>query len=222
MASKIHRDGVAGYVASWEPPLKYGAQPARSGAEAGGYRGFAAGEQDDQARDIERQAEERAQAAYRRGLQEGDANGRTLAAAQVDAAVERLARTAAEIANVKPRLRHDAEEDVVKLAMAISRRILYREIATDPEALRGLVRAALDKLDKREVYRVRVNPQDAPAVDKHIQGLNLPGKMEILGDPALERGSAVFETAHGSFDASAGTQLEEIERGFADLVRRSP
>ena len=41
-------------------------------------------------------------------------------------------------------------------------------------------------------------------------------------DAALQRGAAIFETAQGSLDASVDTQLNEIECGFADLMRRSP
>jgi hypothetical protein len=43
--------------------------------------------------------------------------------------------------------------------------------------------------------------------------------IEVIGDGALERGSAVFETARGSLDASAETQLAEIERGLTDRLR---
>jgi flagellar assembly protein FliH len=175
--------------------------------------------------DLERQAETRAQAAYQRGLQEGEAGARQQAAEQVQSALEQIARTSSELASLKPRLRHEAEEDVVKLAMAVSRRILHREIATDPEALRGLVRAALDKLDGREIHRVRANPLDVPVLEDHFRSLfekmGLPRKIEILADAALERGAAIFETAHGALDASVDTQLKEIERGFTDLMRRS-
>jgi flagellar assembly protein FliH len=222
MSSKLHRGGFTGEAEPWEPLLKNGVQPARGGRESASHGMHPAAAEEDRVRAAERQSEARAQAAYQRGIEEGEAAERQQGAAQVQSALERVARSAAEIASLKPGLRHEAEEDVVKLAIAISRRILYREIATDPEALRGLVRAALDKLDGREVYRVRANPQDAPALEKHFQTMGLPRKIEIFADAALQRGSAAFETAHGSFDASVDTQLVEIERGFADLMRKSP
>lgn len=220
MSSRLQRGGLANEAVSWETPQKHGAIPVRGReAAASGPRLTAL-----EVEDAERQSETRAQAAYRRGLQEGEAGARQQAAAQVQSALEQVAHTASELAGLKPRLRHEAEEDVVKLAMAISRRILHREIATDPEALRGLVRAALDKLDGREICRVRANPQDAPVLDKHFQDMfekmGLPRKIEIFADAALQRGAAIFETAHGSLDASVDTQLREIERGFTDLMRR--
>lgn len=221
MASKLHRQGLASSdAATWVPPSKTGAHAFPSVHESmpGGMQS-----QDADARlgDLERQLNERVQAAYQRGLQEGEAGGRQQAAAQLQPELQRLARTIEEIASTRPRLRHEAEEDVVKLAVAIARRILYREIATDPAALLGLVRAALDKLDVRGVHRVRTNPQDAGVLQQHFQNMGTPYKIEVLADPALERGAVMFETEHGSLDASVETQLNEIERGFADLVRRS-
>ena len=171
-------------------------------------------------REVERRMNDEKQAAYQRGLQEGEANSRQWAA-QYQAGLEQLKRSIDEITRMKPRLRHEAEEDVVKLALAIARRILYREIATDPTALLGLVRAALDKLDGRSVQRLRTNPQDAGVFQQHFQQIALPYHIEVLPDPALARGAAVFETQHGSLDASVEMQLNEIERGFADLVRHS-
>lgn len=219
MASKLHRQGVAGGdIAVWAPPPKSGAyaavsRPVPGGAHAPGV--------DPRVRDLERTLNERAQEAYQRGLKEGEAAGREQAAVQVRPMLERLARTIDEIAGAKPRLRHEAEEDVVKLALAIARRVLYRELTADPAALLGLVRAALDKLDSRGIQRLRVNPQDAPILEQHFRNMGLPYKIDVLADPSLERGAAVFETSQGSLDASVETQLNEIERGFADLVRRS-
>jgi flagellar biosynthesis/type III secretory pathway protein FliH len=42
----------------------------------------------------------------------------------------------------------------------------------------------------------------------------------VVPDAARELGSVVFETERGSLDASVDTQLEEIERGLTDRLRR--
>lgn len=227
MSSRLHRHGspASADAVAWAPLSKQGGAPARGTREAAGrgsreLDGELAGELPARAGDLERQINEREQAAYQRGFTEGQAKGREQAAAQVQPGLERLARTLEEIARLKPRLRHEAEGDVVKLAMAIARRILYRELAMDPDALMGLVRAALDKLDGREVHRIRANPQDAAVVQQHVQKMAMPRTIEVVADPGLERGTAIFETANGSLDASVDTQLKEIERGFADLVKR--
>jgi flagellar assembly protein FliH len=52
--------------------------------------------------------------------------------------------------------------------------------------------------------------------------LGLPERIEVIADKKLERGALLIETERGELDASVETQLEEIERGFADLIRRQP
>lgn len=222
MASKLHRGAVDADITPWEPVSRTGTSPGRMPRAVAHTRDSAnSAELEQLLRELDEEKKQQCQAAHDRGIEEGTAAGRQQAAAQIQPVLERLARTIEEIAGCKSRLRHEAEEDVVKLALAISRRILYRELATDPEALAGLVRSALDKLDAREVHRIRLHPQDAPIVQQKLASTSGRRNIEVQPDPSLQRGSAVFDTAQGALDASVDTQLNEIERGFADLVRRS-
>jgi flagellar assembly protein FliH len=109
---------------------------------------------------------------------------------------------------------------VVGLALAVARRILHRELTVSPDALLGLVKAALEKVDAREVNQVRVSRQDAPLVQGFFEKMGLPRRIEVVADPSLSPGSVILESDRGSLDASVDTQLTEIERGFADVVRR--
>jgi flagellar assembly protein FliH len=122
---------------------------------------------------------------------------------------------------MRQRLRHEAEEDVVALAIAIARRVLHREITMDPEALLGLAKAALEKIDVRELHRVRMHPQSAPLLQEYLEKIGLPRRVEVFADPGLERGAVILETGRGTLDASVESQLVEIERGFADMVRHA-
>jgi len=162
----------------------------------------------------------REQQARQTGYGEGEQAGRRAAAAELQPVLDRLARTIEELTMLRRRFRVEAERDVVKLALAIAKRVLYREINMDPDAMLGLVRVALEQIDLRELHRVRLHPADAPAVEQHLAAAGVPGRVEVIADPGLERGSAVFETARGNLDASVSTQLEEIGRGFGDLLER--
>jgi flagellar biosynthesis/type III secretory pathway protein FliH len=42
----------------------------------------------------------------------------------------------------------------------------------------------------------------------------------VLADPSRELGTVIFETQRGNLDASVESQLQEIERGLADRLRR--
>jgi len=157
---------------------------------------------------------------YQRGFEEGQAAARSELGALAEAMNARLARSIEELTGLRQRFRHEAEEDVVALALAVARRILHRELTIAPEVLLGLVRAALEKIGVREVHSARVSRQDAPMVEQYLEKMGLPRRVDVIADPDLERGAVILDSERGMLDASAETQLSEIERGFADLVRR--
>jgi len=169
--------------------------------------------------ELERETERREQAAYKKGLDQGRAAAGQEAAAQLKPVMERFAQTINEFAAYRRQLRRDAETDLVKLAIAIARRVLRREMTTDPDAMLGLVKAALEKLEGREIERVRVHPADAASVKQHLEQARTAGRFEVVPEPRLERGAAIFETCRGSLDASVETQLDEIQRGLIDRIR---
>lgn len=158
--------------------------------------------------------------ARRRGYQEGEEAARKRLAEPYEKALAHLTAELAEFSALLGRLRREAEEDLVQLTIAVARRILRRELATDPAALHGVVKAALERLESREILRLRLHPEDAPVATAMLRERGAPAQIEVAADPALERGAFLVETVRGTLDASVETQLREIERGLTDLVRR--
>lgn len=171
---------------------------------------------------LELEIERREKDALRAGFEKGREQGEQEAARRLADVVERFSTSVAEIASRRGKLRREAESDVVKLSIAIARRVLHRELNADPDALLGLVKAALAQLENREIERVRVHPEDAGAVRAQVEKLRPSGRVEIVADAALARGAAVFESSRGALDASVETQLAEIERGLIDRLLAQP
>lgn len=163
-------------------------------------------------------------AAYQKGVEEGrqqaQAGAQDAARQQIAPVLQNLASAAQQMTRAGAQIRKENEANLVKLAIAIARRTLHREIQTDPEAILGLVRSAFDRLDARETHQLRLASSEASIVEQHRGSLGLPERLKIIADPSLPAGSAIFETSRGEMDASVMTQLDEIERGFADLVKR--
>ncbi len=220
MSSKLIRgQGVASEPMAWRrvsPSEAIGegnegpAQPASYILEPG------TGPGQETARDIE----QRLAAARQQGFEEGQADGRQSLGAQVEAMQTRLARSIEDLSGARSRYRREAEKDVVALALAVARRILHRELTVAPEALLGVVKAALDKMEAGEVHQARVSRQDAAMLRKFFEQLGSPQRVEVMADANLAPGAVILESSRGSLDASVDTQLAEIERGFADLVRK--
>jgi flagellar assembly protein FliH len=169
---------------------------------------------------IQRESEQRIREAHAAGTREGEAAGHARAAAGLQPVIDRLGRSIDEVAGLRARLRSEAEADLVKLALAIARRVLRRELAIDPEALHGLVLAALEKLQGQEICRVKVHPSHAALVTECLRQIVTGAAVEVIPDPSREPGAIVFETERGNLDASVESQLQEIERGLADRLKR--
>ena len=170
---------------------------------------------------LEREIDRRLHEARQAGFQEGLNSAKAAAAAEIKSVTERVTRTVAELAELRPRLRRQAEGDLLKLALAIARRILHRELAVDPGAMQGLIQAALEKLQSQEIYRVRMHPSQEAVVRALLEHSPQARKIEFHADPKLDRGAAIFETSRGNLDASVETQLREIEQGLADKLDRA-
>ncbi len=202
------------------------AAPAVEWRSAGGdgarQRGLGAPRQarEPQTGDGEPAVQARLDAARQQGRSEGEAAGLARAAQRLDPVIAHLTAATHELSGQRARLRAEAEEDTVKLAVAIARRVLHRELSTDPEAILGLVKAAFQKLSARETHRLRVSPADAAILQENRARLEFPPRVEIAADASLQPGSALFETSRGELDASVDTQMAEIERGLADLMKK--
>jgi flagellar assembly protein FliH len=212
MACKIADPGEATRPVEWKrsAPERVPVPPAREQRES-------EAELASKIAELERIRELESARSRQEGFQEGLRQGREQSAAEVTSASMRLAQLLDEVAVFKQKLRKDAEVEVVKLSLAVARRILHRELNADPDSIRGIVNAALEKLRRREVYRVRVHPSVVQAVEASLEAHGSTA-VSVVADRGLMPGGIVFETAVGELDASIDTQLDEIQRGFADRL----
>jgi len=217
MSSKVHRpQDVDAAPVVWRH-LGEGAPSPRPTENGGAYQQLA---QEQQNQEMQRDLQARVEAARQKALAEGEAAGAQKAAAKLEPAIAAFHSMTEQLASQAQVRRAEVEEDLVKLAIAIARRVLHRELSTDPEAILGLVKAAAAKLNAREVRRLRLSPPFFAIVGAHRAALDLPPGLSVEADESLPANGVVFETTRGELDASVGTQLAEIERGLADLIRR--
>ena len=164
-------------------------------------------------------AERAVREAREAGRREGESVARNAAQAEVARVVGDLGSAVRQLADLRPKLRLQAEADLVRLALEIARRVIRRELTADPEAITGLARTALERLRLQETVSVRIHPEFQEAVRQFLARERGAAHVEVIADPTLERGAIVFETARGRLDASAETQFREIERGLTDRLR---
>jgi flagellar assembly protein FliH len=164
--------------------------------------------------EVETLAERRVREAREAGFREGE----TAARNQLQPVLEKLAQSIQEVNGLRAKLRHEAEGDLVKLSLAIAKKILHRELSSDPDSISGLIRVAVEKIRVQEILRVRIHPQHHQVVQQILARLSTGAPIEIFADNKMQLGGVVVETTRGEFDASVDLQIREIERGLTDRL----
>ena|ERR1700761_2983361 len=133
----------------------------------------------------------------------------------------RLQRVEEEFRQQRTRYFVGVEGEIVRLALAIAARVLHREAKLDPLLLTGVVRVALEKLAKDSTVVLRV-PANELEKWREAFAANQEPALKLVGDERMGAGECVLETNVGRVELGVGAQLEEIERGFFDLLQQRP
>lgn len=108
-----------------------------------------------------------------------------------------------------------AEGELVELTLAIARRVLDREMRTDPLCLQEVARAAVNRVQEESGVILRVAPQHVADWRGAFAGRT---DLEVQADPLVPAGEVVVDTTFGRVEVGIGTQLEEISERFRELV----
>jgi flagellar assembly protein FliH len=132
-----------------------------------------------------------------------------------------IVRACEEFVAARARYFAGVEAEVVKLALAIAARVLHREAKLDPLLLAGVVRVALGKVAEDSATVLRV-PVSAVEGWQEVFAGNSTSSPQIVGDEQLGDGECVLDTKVGKVELGVNAQLQEIERGFFDLMQQRP
>lgn len=113
------------------------------------------------------------------------------------------------------------EGQVVRLALAIAARVLHREVKLDPMLLQGVVKVALAKVEDESGTTLRVPLSDLSSWQALMKAESQP-HIVVSGDRTLFQGECVLETHIGRVELGIAVQLDEIEKGFFDLLEHRP
>lgn len=172
------------------------------------------------------QAVEVVEEARKTGREEGFAAGRSegfqagreegLASAQrIVAEVERVLEGTIE---ARQALLDEAEEGIVKLALAVAERLLCQEIADGNAKAVSVLRRLIPSIDGARTAKVRLAPANIEALgdDGELLATLLQegAKLELVADPALGPIDAVVEMEWGIVDARLQSRWRRVIEGL--------
>ena len=113
------------------------------------------------------------------------------------------------------------EAELLKLAVAIARRVIGESVKADPDVVLQVAREALRSMRSERKVTIKVNPSDEASLRLKSEALTMlgaeVGELVIVGNPSVAAGGCIVESDLGVIDAQIDTQLASIESA---LLRR--
>ena len=112
--------------------------------------------------------------------------------------------------------------DILEISVDIAKRIIKKEVQSDPQVLVNTIVDVLKTISKSEPkVNIRVRPQSVAFVKDILPNITyeygIDSKVNIISDPSIEEGGCIFQTNNGIVDASVDTQLEIIKKALEGI-----
>lgn len=168
--------------------------------------------------------------AYEKGFQDGRQNGIQTGTTQgkkagynqglkdgrqaVDPIIQLFNRAIEDVEDFKKQLYIEAQEEAVKLAIAMTRKIIASEPVIHPDILLNVIRTALGKTDRTEITRIRIHPTETETLHQGRFDLKISDQVVLVADGTVEPGGCVIETQSGDLNARLQSQIAVLEEAF--------
>ena len=120
-----------------------------------------------------------------------------------------------EMASERNRFHEENREELLRLALAMTRRITAAEVSCDREGLAARLETCLESLGKESATLVRVHPEDHETLQtlRAEQGEEPSSKtpFRIVADSRVARGDIILEGGAGRVEAICGDALDRLE-----------
>ncbi|MEA3279450.1 MAG: FliH/SctL family protein [Thermodesulfobacteriota bacterium] len=156
--------------------------------------------------------------AYIQGFKKGEKEGIESGKKKMEPVLNNFRQVLSELDRIKKESSLMAEKEAVDLSMAIARKIVCHEIATNKETVLCVVKEALKKIVDSDKILIKINSADIQYVKDHeIRFAELFDNIENIEfepDDTVPSGGCVIKTNSGDIDARLEKQLQAIEEAF--------
>jgi flagellar assembly protein FliH len=178
------------------------------------------------ARQVALSADEREEQAYRKGFAEGKAQGLNLGEEKgfelgtkgIEPLISAMKEALIQLNDIREETYLQLEKEVVELAIAIARKVICREIATDKETVLCVAKEALAKVDDPGKINIKMNPSDmqfiTEAKDQLANLIADVNNVTFEAEENIQSGGCIIETELGEIDARIEKQLQAVKESF--------
>ncbi len=152
------------------------------------------------------------------GFGQGERAGQEAAAERLDALLKSLAQQLSDLEHLQRRACRDLENEMVRLALDVARKVVGREVQTDVETVAGIVREAVNRVEHAENITLRMNPADlqrlAELRPRLSEELAADGRVRFEADASISSGGCRLESDSGDIDARLEARFKIVEAAF--------
>lgn len=112
----------------------------------------------------------------------------------------------------------EAEAQMVKLSLAIARKVLEREARIDPVLMNIAVQSAIESISSSTTLRLYVHPDGASAWMEVFERQSGSRDVEIVSDSLLHPGGCRLESEFGHAEIGVESRLSDIHDAFFDVA----
>ena len=162
--------------------------------------------------------------AYLKGFEKGEKEGLESARSRIESLLSSLKESLSGLHKVKKQILLDSEREAVELALAIARKIVCQEVATDRNVVLNVVKESLRKVVGHKKIKIRLCPDDLQFMNdakSQIPGLTEDFEKIIFeADKSIMNGGCIIDTRFGDIDARIERQLQAVEEAFNAEIKK--
>ena len=157
--------------------------------------------------------------AFELGFAEGREQGLSHGASKMQTALSFLKRLAHDLKEVEQTALKQLEPELIKLAVAVAKKIIGKEISVDREIVKQCVARAIEKIVEREKLILYVHPSDLPVVLEYKPHLvemfdGIKSIEVVASENGISPGGCTVETDLLKANGQVEAQLEEVLQGL--------
>ena len=160
--------------------------------------------------------------AYLRGFNKGEKAGFKTGKEKIESVFNNLQNVVSELAKLRKQIFNDSEQEIVKLALAIARKIVCHEIKLNKDTVIDVTREALKRVEAHEKIKIRMKPDDLECFE-NLDPNQICNNENVTfeAEETISSGGCIVETDAGDFDARIEKQLQAIEKALRSAYKNS-
>ena len=168
--------------------------------------------------EAERRAQELERDAYEKGYAQGQKDGLEYGRKSMQIVKERVEELLGGLQGLPDKVFKEYRDWFLEMCLTISRRIVRRELAAQPEALIQLIDSLLAEAEASQSVTLHLHPSDLEMIKKHTEFLasmeRSDSKLTLKPDPQMQRGGCRLESEVQLLDGTVEAQFALFEEAL--------